>query len=145
MDDFQLPSDDDYDLGHSPGHLATDAPSGINPSQNPEFHHFGMSAAVDTQTAGTATWLREALDSESNNFLSFVVATIQTATNHPADADIHVDEGRTSIGFETLLPPATNSTIVAAQGFMHLLSLGTKGLLQVSQSDAFGPIGMMLL
>ena len=41
-----------------------------------------------------------------------------------------------------LLPPQTNTIIVAAQAFLHILALGTKHMLKVEQSEAFGSINL---
>lgn len=139
IDDYQLPPVEDED------NIAQEA---VHPSQAAEYEHFGVSAAVDTQTAGAAAWMRQALDSESNNFLSFVAAAIQEETDARAAEDAaggDVVAGETSIDFDTLLPPTSNTNVVGAQGFLHVLSLATKNLLHVTQEDAFGPIGLRLV
>ena len=47
--------------------------------------------------------------------------------------------------FEVLLRPEENSRVVAAQGFLHVLTLVTKGLLVADQGVAFGGIELRVL
>jgi hypothetical protein len=49
-----------------------------------------------------------------------------------------------SFTFEELLPPTKNSTIVAAHGLLHVLTLVTKGLLRAEQQQHFGTIALSL-
>ncbi|KAK4569561.1 R8 protein [Recurvomyces mirabilis] len=110
-----------------------------------DFELYGPAAQVDTQTAAQSQWQRSILDGESVNFLGFVQAAIVEADNDrdaasPGDEEDEVLKG--SVDFETLLPPESNTRIVAAQGLLHVLALGTKNLLQVEQHEAFGAIIM---
>jgi meiotic recombination protein REC8 len=98
-----------------------------------QFELLGPAAAVDTQEAGTSQWMRSVLDAESGNFLEFVKAEIVKRK----DEGVQVED---AIAFETLLPPDTNTAVVAAQGLLHCLALATKGLLSVSQDEDFGDI-----
>ena len=103
-----------------------------------EFQLYGPGAAVDTQTAAQSQWVKAALDTEANNFLAFVVAEIDAkvaATLGEGDED-----GVARVTFEEMLPPQEHSKIVAAQGLLHVLSLATKGLIEVRQEEAFGGI-----
>lgn len=167
---------DDLDLDNDPGTFfpANDLESGTqgprsthghdeHPTINPrtlntqeEYEVFGAAAAVDTQTAGTAAWMRSTLDSESMNFLSFVEAAIQekvavnkTQEQNGQEQDEDEGDGTTGeksfVDFATLLPPTQNSAVVAAQGLLHVLSLGTKAMLQVGQGEAFGAITLRLV
>ncbi len=88
---------------------------------------WGPAAAVDTQTAAESQWVRQALETEAENFLTFV----QTQVQQQATA-----EG--GISFDTLLPPTQHSRVVATQAFMHVLSLASRGFLQVQQDDVQG-------
>lgn len=113
-----------------------------------DFELFGPAAQVDTQTAAQSQWQRAILDGECLNFLEFVQAGIEEADQGreqttAGDEDDEVLKG--SVEFEALLPPESNSQIVAAQGLLHVLTLGTRGLLQVDQEEAFGPIGLRAL
>lgn len=108
-----------------------------------EFELFGPAAPTDTQTAEQSQWQRTILDGESMHFLEFVQAQIQemdeTRDQAPVgDEDDQVLNG--SIDLEVLLPPKTHSCVVAAQGLLHVLALGTKNLLTAQQDEAFGPI-----
>ncbi|KAK1821743.1 R8 protein [Friedmanniomyces endolithicus] len=107
-----------------------------------EFELFGP-AAVDTQTAAQSQWQRAALDTESAHFLGFVQAAIaETDARHgQLGAGEDDDEERVaSVEFGELLPPERNTCVVAAQALLHVLTLGTKGLLEVEQEEAFGGI-----
>ncbi|KAF2263388.1 hypothetical protein CC78DRAFT_581477 [Lojkania enalia] len=96
--------------------------------------------------------IREALSAESGNFLAFVSEKIVAKrqqmqaelgdVNDPlqADAASDVDE----VLFEEILSPAENSKMVAAQGLLMVLSLGTKGMLDVRQDESYGKIGLSL-
>lgn len=154
LDDYSPPA---LGLGHghddgpnaSQEHETQGVTAGLDP--NKQFEIFGPAANVQTQRADQPTWVHQALDSESINFLSFVQASIQEADNAReatparAGADAAEDNEGTQTGsilFETLLPPTRNSRIVAAQGLLHVLTLATKKLLHADQDDAFGPISM---
>ncbi|KAI7218550.1 hypothetical protein KC333_g3534 [Hortaea werneckii] len=108
-----------------------------------DFELYGPAAQVDTQTAAQSQWQRAALDSESTNFFSFVRAAIteaDEAREAAALGDEEMEEMDGSVEFSTLLPPEHNTNIVAAQGLLHVLALGTKHLLNVQQDEAFGLI-----
>jgi meiotic recombination protein REC8, fungi type len=103
-----------------------------------EFHLHGPAAAVDTQTAAQSQWVAAALDSESRNFLDFLDAQIQAQASHAED-----EEGgrpRATVTFEGLLPPTENTMVVAAQAFLHILTLASKNLVTVRQVEGFGDI-----
>lgn len=117
-----------------------------------EFELFGPSAEVDTQTAQGTQWVRDALARESMNFLEFVRSRLEEGQQ-----DELADDGDTAdlpmggmfrnndeIGFEALFPPQSNSVMVAAQAFHHVLTLATKNLLAVNQEEPFGEIYLTL-
>jgi meiotic recombination protein REC8, fungi type len=83
-----------------------------------------------TQTAARSRPLRATLDTEVENFLEFVRARVGER-----------DAGGV-VEFETLLPPALHTRPVAAQAFLHVLTLASKGLLIVKQEIGYGPIVM---
>ncbi|USW48449.1 Putative rad21/Rec8-like protein [Septoria linicola] len=122
LDDFQLPPGSDLDM------------SGLNGGD--EFELFGAAAQVDTQTAAQTQWQKAALTGESANFLDFVQAAIDD--NEDLDQAGKVD-------LDGLLPPESNSHIVAAQAFLHVLTLGTRGALKVEQEEPFGSIVMSVI
>ncbi|KAL8811016.1 MAG: hypothetical protein Q9200_002133 [Gallowayella weberi] len=112
-----------------------------------DFQLLGPAAAVDTQTAAQQSqWMRATLDTESNNFLNFVKDEISgkvAAANDDEASEIAA--APTSVFFEELLPPAQNSKVVAAQAFLHVLALATKGMLEVEQNEDYGPIQLGLV
>ncbi|KAF2116553.1 Rec8 like protein-domain-containing protein [Lophiotrema nucula] len=84
--------------------------------------------------------VREALSAETGNFLTFVADGITEKSQRAAGGN---DVGH--VFFDELLPPTKTNRMVAAQGLMMILALGTKGLLIVSQKDVeFGDIGLSL-
>ncbi|KAF7193006.1 Meiotic recombination protein rec8 [Pseudocercospora fuligena] len=104
--------------------------SDIQLSGEDEFELYGAAAVVDTQKAAESQWQRAALTGESSNFLEFVQSAIDRE-----------EEGmRVGIAFESLLPPANNTHIVAAQALLHVLSLGSKSVLKVEQREPFDEI-----
>jgi meiotic recombination protein REC8 len=91
----------------------------------------------------------EAISAEGENFLDFVTEAIiekrkRTQKNFGpvvgAEGAANVNE----ITFHELLPPAENNKMIACQGLMMLLTLSTKGLLDVQQSEHFHEIGLKL-
>jgi meiotic recombination protein REC8, fungi type len=106
-----------------------------------DFELYGPAAQVDTQTAEQSQWQRTALDGESRNFLEFVEAKIEEIDQAHDEAGDEALKG--SIDFDVLLPPQSNTRIVAAQAMLHVLALGTKNKLKVAQEEAFGPISLL--
>jgi meiotic recombination protein REC8 len=82
--------------------------------------------------------VREALSAEGENFISFVADAI--AEKYEAEPTAFID----SIAFGELLPPTENSKVIACQGLMMILALGTKDLLDVQQHEDFGDISLKL-
>lgn len=95
--------------------------------------------------------VREALSAEGENFFAFVADAIMEKRGH-VQADPEVMPGSQSdaapdtdgITFEELLPHHETNRLVACQGFLMLLSLGTKGMLDVQQPTAFAWITLTL-
>lgn len=103
-------------------------------SDDPAYDSFqvhGPAAEVDTQTAAQSQWLASTLDRESQNFLDFLRARVseQEKDGHSSKAS------KKEIALSTLLPPGTNSRVVATQAFLHVLTLATKGAVHVSQEE----------
>ncbi|KAF2203858.1 hypothetical protein GQ43DRAFT_478683 [Delitschia confertaspora ATCC 74209] len=101
------------------------------------------------KTTQKSTGVREALSVEGYNFLTFVSDALAEKRNLllaegneaailKEEAEGHVEE----ILFEKLLPPMQSTNVVAAQGLMMVLVLGTRGLLDVRQDEPFGKIGL---
>ncbi|KAB8294765.1 hypothetical protein EYC80_006727 [Monilinia laxa] len=99
-----------------------------------EFELFGPAANVDTQTAEQSQWIRHIMDIESENFLDFVRLLISERYNEDI---FHENEQLKDkkVGFEELFDPATNSEVVAAQAFSHVLALATEGKISVKQDE----------
>lgn len=143
IDDYPLPP-----ASYSGGGFET----GVEAEDN--FELFGPAANVDTQTAAQSQWLRAVLDTESSHFLTFVREAIaekdqlrRTSLTGAADVeeDDADDDRMGTIRFTQLLPPKEHGCIVAAQALLHVLSLGTKGVLAVEQPVDFGSIVMKVL
>lgn len=95
--------------------------------------------------------VREALSAEGENFFAFVAEAIANkindAVNNPLEMPNEDQIGAIEVEqvtFEELLPPAETSKMIACQGFLMLLSLGTKGMLDVQQPNAFEDITLKL-
>lgn len=108
--------------------------------------------AEPTQPATTSLRPREALSAEGQNFLTYVSEAIAEKRTHvearvadmsdilQADATADIEE----VMFEEILPSKENSKMIAAQGLMMVLALGTGGMLDVRQEEHFGEIGLSL-
>ncbi|KAF2798527.1 hypothetical protein K505DRAFT_405148 [Melanomma pulvis-pyrius CBS 109.77] len=96
--------------------------------------------------------VREALSAEGENFLTFVSDAItekrirvQAKLGNfsevlQADAAGDIDE----VLFEEVLPLKENTRMIAAQGLLMVLALGTRGVLNVRQEENFREIGLSL-
>lgn len=140
IDDFQFPanaSDNFADMLEEQHLLLTD-------TQAEEFEIFGPTAAVDTQTAQDKYWIKEALARESLNFLEYVKNTLLEQEGDELEDDVLMSEIESAkpreVSFETLFPPESNSMMVAAQAFHHVLTLATKNLLSVKQVEPYAEI-----
>jgi len=88
--------------------------------------------------------VRRVLDAEAVEFLNFVGKAIRER----GDGDGQREEEEKmdgEVAFDMLLKPEENTRHVATQGFQHVLTLGTRGLLGVRQEVAFGEIALRLL
>ncbi|KAK2765035.1 hypothetical protein FQN54_008734 [Arachnomyces sp. PD_36] len=101
---------------------------GSDDSPYDSFQVHGPAAGVDTQTAAQSQWLSNTLDRESLNFLEFLCA-------RSSEQQKGNDSNGKSVAFSSLLPPETNSRVVATQAFLHVLTLATKGAVRVSQEE----------
>jgi meiotic recombination protein REC8, fungi type len=100
---------------------------------------FTLHSPSATVTEAQSPWIAATLDSESRNFLDFLDAQIQSHHPPPSDPISPTARGNAAPGqnalFESLLPPTQHSRIVAAQAFLHILTLATKGLVTVRQDQ----------
>lgn len=96
-----------------------------------------------TQDSATNRWVSENLEQEAFNFLGFLRTSIQKKEK---EGVVAIDDGGSaSTTFEELLPLDGNDQMVAAQGLLHVLSLATKGLINVRQHEAFGTISLSIV
>lgn len=118
----------------------------ISVSSHGNFELYGAAAHVDTQTANDSQFARTAFAKEMENFGMFIFDRLREKEEAAAVAEGIETEGvaHHEIMFEDALPPETTTKIVAAQGFMHLLSLATHGRVAARQTEPFGDIGMSL-
>ena len=140
QDDTVLGSADDafgLDLDISDAALDRDLAGNVDDAD--DFELYGPAATVSTQQAADSQWLAATLEKEAFNFLSFLQTTIDGKQANLKEDD---DRKEVTVTFEELLPPLRNSEVVAAQGFLHVLSLATKGLISVRQENDFGVIEM---
>lgn len=129
---LDLPADNDAEML---GELRADDPA------LEEFELYGPAAGVNTQTAQQSQWLSGILERESRNFLDFVSVRLE----EKAEAQEHQGAVE-SITLEELLPPDQNTRVVASQAFLHLLTLATRGLLEIQQADIFAaPISITIV
>lgn len=154
-DDGGMGGEDDYQI-----------PDVGDEEANPDFEQYGPGAVVNTQTTGDSHWIRKTLDREAENFLDFVVSAIEERSERierepeqleretldqflgilPDDEAVEAKDqvmlraARHCITFAELLAPDSNTNIVAAQGLLHVLTLATKGVMHVAQSQDFGEI-----
>ncbi|PGG99423.1 hypothetical protein AJ79_08539 [Helicocarpus griseus UAMH5409] len=154
MSDIPMPGDDKdeaFDMANLDNHMGLEysvsggdgGGVGLMAGRNHQdsFEIYGPAAAVDTQTAAESQWLAETLDRESANFFDFVKSKLAEQEGEKgearADADADADaDASAEMRFSALLPPASNSRIVATQGFLHTLTLATKGALRVRQEES---------
>lgn len=112
------------------------------------FQLYGPGADAEIQTAAPSQWMSATLNQESSNFLEFVRAQIG---GEPPPDDDNAEERESgaprkkTVKFEELLPPAQHTKMVAAQALHHVLTLATKHLLDVQQTEGYGPIALSLV
>lgn len=112
-----------------------------------DFRLYGPAAGINTQGTSESQWMRATLDQESGNFLDFVKAEIEDRRMPRGEAEeefAEPTESSDTVLFEDLLPPKQHTKVVAAQGLLHVLALATKGLIEVQQDMAYGPITLRL-
>lgn len=104
----------------------------------------------DEENAAGAPRVTESLSAEGGNFLAFIADAVEEkqrraeAARDPFDDEAIGDDGSDEVLFEDLLPPQQNSKMVACQGLMMVLALGTRGLVDVRQDQPFHEIGLRL-
>jgi hypothetical protein len=142
------------DEGLYPDH--EDFTSGGGANDLDDFDLYGPSAAVDTQTAAQSQWVQAALENEAVNFLNFLrtqiwergveeAEEVRGELNAEEEAGDENRQQTKSITFEQLLSPTENTKVVAAQALLHVLSLKTKGLIEVEQEADFDEIRLRIV
>ena len=140
-------------LGRGQRYSSLELPLPENDDELLGLHEMSVSnEAGDFQLPGPAAgsqWTQDTLDRESGNFLHFVTTEITNrnmARGGGTDEEPPAPTETTSnaILFEDLLPTVQHTKLTAAQGFHHVLALATKGLIDVQQNVAYGPITLRL-
>ncbi|PBP26400.1 putative Rad21/Rec8 N terminal domain-containing protein [Diplocarpon rosae] len=139
-------SDDGLGLGISSDAYGFHPGGVVSSSQNgagaDEFEIFGPAAGVDTQTAGSSQWMKDVMDRESNNFFEYVKNTIDEKSGDELGYEYDSEVQGKTVTFEELFATTSNSSIVAAQAFYHVLSLATKRRVWVEQDvESLEPFG----
>lgn len=141
---FYLRSDD-----HDADHNETRGESSHNPFLTPRR----AATAANRQSPTRLQLLASTLDQESLNFLDFLKTQIEVLNaidveTTQDDEDFESDNltkgknpvrrisDENEIAFSALLPPKKTNHVVATQGLMHILTLATKGILEVHQDEA---------
>ncbi|OJD35613.1 rad21 rec8 n terminal domain-containing protein [Diplodia corticola] len=137
-----LPSSEADELGDDTlGGIGEDVVIG----EDDEFEMYGAAAAGDTQTATESQVVHAALTQEMENFGMFIFDSLKQKEEDVAAAQgFQPVESVNEILFEDILPPNSTNKIVAAQGFIHLLTLASLGRVSTRQDEPFGEIGMSL-
>lgn len=95
---------------------------------------------VNTDFGGLAT-----LDIASQDFLSYMADRIKELGKDAKSAVQGGNHRKNWVNFEQLADPAIHTKAVAAQAFLHVLSLATKNVIDIEQDGGadfipFGPI-----
>lgn len=133
-------SGDDFLLGD----MGDFGSSSLDELNNEADFQLDMDAMLNNEAANTTTSFHppsySTLDKESKHFYNFILAHIEAEnTNFPAD------NPKTSTSFSKLIPVKYSEKKMAAQAFLNVLSLVTKGFLMVGQYGAFEEIGVMVV
>ncbi|GKZ72885.1 hypothetical protein AnigIFM50267_009552 [Aspergillus niger] len=133
----ELENLDDFDISqYLHTELATENGGAFDEDHIMEAEDHGTHSVVQGLQVLNDDSQKSTLDQESLNFLKYLESIFMTTT--PANEEVGYDpnvpaaENR-PVAFSTLLPPQKTSHIVATQGFMHVLTLATKGILSVKQ------------
>lgn len=97
-------------------------------NEHSSLSEFGAAAGVGTQEANTSQFMRNALDREGRNFLGFVERVAVERGEQDEE-----EENRRWVEFDSLFEEQDQTKPVAAQAFLHVLTLATKGQVKVKQ------------
>lgn len=125
-----LPNDPRFNDGDMPsfGYDGLDRPMDDAAHEHSSLSEFGAAAGVGTQEANTSQFMRNALDREGRNFLGFV----ERVAVERGEQDKEEDNCRW-VEFDSLFEQQDLTKPVAAQAFLHVLTLATKGQIKVKQ------------
>lgn len=133
----ELENLDDFDISqYLHTELATENGGAFDEDHIMEAEDHGTHSVVQGLQVLNDDSQKSTLDQEGLNFLKYLESIFMTTTpaNEEAGYDPNVPAAKNrSVAFSTLLPPQKTSHIVATQGFMHVLTLATKGILSVKQ------------
>ncbi|RPA92292.1 hypothetical protein L873DRAFT_1847829 [Choiromyces venosus 120613-1] len=101
-----------------------------------QFESFNLGANSEAETDNSVE--KDCLD-----FFNFLGGEIHKLDSRNADEEIA--EHPNLITLEHLIDPRSNKPEVAASAFAHLLLLGTKGLVSLSQEEAYGTIQISIV
>ncbi|KAH7561926.1 hypothetical protein BM1_03030 [Bipolaris maydis] len=87
--------------------------------------------------------LPKILSIEGENFIAYIREKMREKRGR-AQVETGVANDAEEITFEELLPPAENAKMVACHGLMMVLTLGTRGMLTIQQSEHLGDIHLRL-
>jgi meiotic recombination protein REC8 len=122
-------------------HLTSDTHYGGDEFGLPGLSSDGPEPAALPDT--TTSRLHEALSTEGENFIAYIAERINDKHRH-AQTGLEIVPDNDTITFEELLPPAENTKVIACHGLMMALTLGTKGMFDIQQSDHLGDIHLRL-
>ncbi|RPA95621.1 hypothetical protein L873DRAFT_1301636 [Choiromyces venosus 120613-1] len=101
-----------------------------------QFDSFNLGANSEAET-------NNSVEKDCLNFFNFLKDEIHKLDSRNADEEI---AGHSNlITLEHLIDPWSNEPEVAASAFAHLLFLGTKGLVSLSQEEAYGTIQISIV
>ena len=125
-----LPNDPRFNDGDmlSFGYDGLDRPMNDAAHEHSSLSEFGAAAGVGTQEANTSQFMRNALDREGRNFLGFVERVAVERGEQDKE-----EENRRWVEFDSLFEEQDLTRPVAAQAFLHVLTLATKGQIKVKQ------------
>ncbi|KAI0009670.1 Rec8 like protein-domain-containing protein [Xylariaceae sp. FL0662B] len=93
-----------------------------------------QTVADEENTQAQNERLRQLLDVEGQNFLTFIGDAVRDGGERRQDEDFAV--GRKWVAFDDVFAPRNTPRMIAAQAFYHALSLATRGKLEVEQEGA---------
>ncbi|EUC50527.1 hypothetical protein COCMIDRAFT_82101 [Bipolaris oryzae ATCC 44560] len=110
-----------------------------------EFRLSGLSSDFPEVAAlpNTNSQVPKVLSIECENFITYICEKMRDKGDH-AQIETGVVTNAEEITFEELLPPTENTKMIACHGLMMVLTLGTRGMLDIQQSEHLGDIHLRL-